>query len=216
MQGVKIMAVIKRMEQRIKKIPVFFRRHKMIIGIIIAIILFPVCIGLIYNIPCRQIVSVEAGDLLAFYGTGFGIFFSFLTYREEKKKERLSRTDELRPKLLIEVEQETTYSRLFNIKIKKLSNNPLQHIYLYTEYVLTELDKENNLKILYCQTIEESKKYEKYADKCIFEDILDNDGYPQYIHIMCDDIEGNCWDCCYNKINDCGSIYYHLGDIGIL
>lgn len=202
-------------KQRIKKIKTFFRKHKRIIGIIIVIIFFPVGIGLIYNIPCRQIVAVEVGDLLAFYGTSFGIFFSFLTYREEKKKERNARENELRPKLLIEVKRLTSSSQ-FNIKIKKLSDSPLQHIYLYTEYVLTELYKENNLKVLYCQTVEEADKYKKQKLIYIFEDILDNDGYPKYIHIMCDDIEGNCWDCCYDKINDCGNIYYHLGDIGIL
>ena len=63
-----------------KKLLAIIKRHY-ILSIIIALIIFPVIIDLIYAISTKQIVNISAGDLLSFYGAALGIFVSFVTYR---------------------------------------------------------------------------------------------------------------------------------------
>ena len=47
-------------------------------------------------------------------------------------------------------------------------------------------------------------------------DIIDRDGYPRYVQLICDDKEGNAWDCCYHKVKDCDKIYYYPRDFEII
>ncbi|MCR4615692.1 MAG: hypothetical protein K5756_06040 [Clostridiales bacterium] len=62
-----------------------------------------------------------------------------------------------------------------------------------------------------------------YRDQCqpfgiytMDSEILDSDGFPKYVQLLCDDSDGNAWSCCYNKLHDCNNIYYYPGDIEII
>ena len=115
------------------------------------------------------------------------------------KKEKKDLKKMPTPKLSLKVDKK---DGLFNIKINKMSKDPLCHMYLYDEYISAELKME--LNVTYGQASNEK------ADVNISDDILEDDGYPKYIQILCEDIEGNCWDCEFDKVNDCGKIYYPL------
>ena len=62
--------------------------------------MFPIIIGMFYALPIPQIVAVDSGALLAYYGTIFGIIGSFITYRQELKKRKKERIKELKPNFL--------------------------------------------------------------------------------------------------------------------
>ena len=47
-------------------------------------------------------------------------------------------------------------------------------------------------------------------------EILDKDGFPQYVQLLCDDIDGNSWNCCYYKVKDCDKVYYYPRDFEII
>lgn len=47
-------------------------------------------------------------------------------------------------------------------------------------------------------------------------DIIDTDGYPKYIQLLCDDKDGNAWNGCYYKVKDCDKIYYYPRDFEII
>ena len=46
--------------------------------LLLALFCFPLGVGAIYALPLPRIINVEAGDLLAYYGTTFGIIGSFV------------------------------------------------------------------------------------------------------------------------------------------
>ena len=47
-------------------------------------------------------------------------------------------------------------------------------------------------------------------------DIIDSDSYPKYIQLLCNDKDGNTWNCCYYKVKDCDKIYYYPRDFEII
>ncbi len=182
------------------KIKNFIGKHLFIV-LLSLILLIPFVVGLIFAVPAlRNLICIPSVDVLKFYGTALGVFTSFGIYTQERRKERIEKQKDLAPKLSLKVDKK---DGLFNIKINKMSDKPLCHMYLYDEYISAELKEE--LNVTYGQTSN------KKADVNISDDgILEDDGYPKYIQILCEDIDGNCWDCEFDKVNDCGKIYYPL------
>ena len=77
--------------------------YKTSILLFIALLLFPLVIGLFYKIPIN-FVDIEIGDLLSFYAVALGLFATYLTYRETENKNNLARQDSLRPKIEFSLE----------------------------------------------------------------------------------------------------------------
>ena len=77
----------------------YLKRNKYFVGLFVVLFMFPIIVGLIYAIPIPQFVAVDSGDLLAYYGTTFGIIGSFITYRHELNKSKKERVCLLQKKL---------------------------------------------------------------------------------------------------------------------
>ena len=77
--------------------------YKTSILLFIALLLFPLVIGLFYKIPIN-FVDIEIGDLLSFYAVALGLFATYLTYRETENINSLARQESLRPKIEFSLE----------------------------------------------------------------------------------------------------------------
>ena len=77
--------------------------YKTSILLFIALLLFPLAIGLFYKIPIN-FVDIEIGDLLSFYAVALGLFATYLTYRETENINSLARQESLRPKIEFSLE----------------------------------------------------------------------------------------------------------------
>ena len=56
---------------------------------LVALIIFPLIVGLFYKIPIA-FIDIEIGDLLSFYAVAIGLFATYLTYRETENKNSLA------------------------------------------------------------------------------------------------------------------------------
>ena len=192
----------------------FIKKCKTEIILVIIILIFPAVIGLLYHLPVGRIIEIESGDLLSFYGTAFGIFGSFITYRYSKKKQEKQREAENRPVFIVDVEKK---SDIFNITITKQTDSLFTYFYLYDEFVSEKFFENFSATVIYNETDE--KQAELHCDYNITmdPDIIDEkDGYPKYIQILCDDTDRYTWNCEFHKVNDCGRIYYYPRVIEIL
>ena len=194
------------------------KRKFFLIGSVIFI--FPVVAGVIYNIPIVKKLNIETGALLGFYGTAFGIIGSFITYRNEIKKEKKRRNKELKPIFFVEIKKSNKHSDIFNLKIIKQSEDNLSYFYLYDEFISVIMKKECIIDLSFNKTddeVEKLKTENNFYNITMDPDIIDNkDNFPKYIQIICDDIDGNSWNCCFNKVNDCGKIFYFPDEWEIL
>ena len=206
----------KKLENNILKYRKFYKVYRNIIWFLVFIILFPLIVGFIYALPLPQIVAVEPGDLLAFYGTALGIFISFCTYRAEKKKEQKERQRKLKPKLIVKLSKMPNATELFNLSIEKIGQQPLSYFQLYEQYISEELKHFQNFIVSFNQTTENVDRLKPNYTFVLENGAIGKDGYPNYIQILCEDIDGNMWNCCFYKIKDCDKIYYYPRDFEIL
>lgn len=187
------------------------KKHKTEIIFCIFLFLFPIIIKLICALP----LGVEYGDLLGYYATTFGLLGSFCIYSQEKRKSQIEHQRELRPCLIVEItEQDKT--GVFSLSISNYSHNVLTNFYLYDVFLSSTMKKgENTYKVTYNKASEETNKLVPQFNITMDDNVIDTDGYPKYVQILCDDSDGNTWDCWYQKINDCEKIYYYPQNIYI-
>ena len=191
------------------------KKHKTEIIFCILLFLFPIIVGLVYALPFPQVIKVESGDLLGYYATTFGILGSFYTYRQEKRKSHIEHLRELRPCLIVEI-TEPDKNGVFSLSINNHSHNVLTNFYLYDAFLSSTIKKgKNTYTVTYNKTSEEANALAPQFNIVMDDDIIDPDGYPRYVQILCDDSDGNTWDCWYQKIDDCGKIYYYPQNIYI-
>ena len=181
--------------------------------IIAVLLLFPLVVGVIYALPLPQIIAVDVGDLLTYYGVAFGLLGSFLSYRLEKQKEEKEKNSKNRPVFIVKLEKTDVF---FTLTIAKISNNTLSYLYLYDEFIADEVENQHKLQITFNLSVEEAKSKNINHNFTMDSEILDKDGYPRYIQLTCDDEDGNNWNCYYEKVNDCGKVYYYPKEISIL
>lgn len=199
-----------------KVIRKFFKRNKGLVWILVVLFFFPIIIGLIYALPLPQVVAVESGDLLAYYGTAFGILGSFVTYRYEVNKSKKERIRELKPAFVVEVKRTDTEHNEFNIEIINRSQQTLSFLHLYDEFISTIVEEHYSFKITYNKSILETEEIKPDYNITMDPDIIDTDGFPEYVQLLCDDCEGNAWNCCYYKVKDCDNVYYYPRDFEII
>lgn len=200
------------MKRKYKK---YIKNNKGLVILIAILLIFPIVVGLIYALPLPQIVAIDSGDLLGYYATTFGILGSFYTYRLEKRKNEKERKSELKPNFIIEIIKRDK-NDIFSLKISNHARSSISHLYLYDVFLSAEAKEKYTLKISYLKSIEEVNKLKPDFNITADDDIIDVDGYPKYIHLMCDDSDRNTWSCCYRKITDCEKIYYYPRDFEIL
>ena len=189
----------------------WLKRHKRCLIICSLIFFFPLFVGNVYTWKLPQWVAVESGDLLSYYATVFGILGSFIIYRNERKDKETERKKELRPSFVVELKKSKDYTDVFNLIITKQTESVFSQLYLYDVFVSNKINHKNEYKVSYNKSVEFEKEFSLDCN-ANYDDILDDDGYPKFIQICCDDMDGNSWDCYYFKINDCGKIYYHSGN----
>jgi hypothetical protein len=182
----------------------FLKKNKYFIWIWI----FPLIIEFIYALPFSQIINVNSGDLLQFYATALGIYTSVMTYRDEKIIEKKNRTETHRPCFVVDIKK---VGEVFETKITKLSKEPIWRVLLYDEYVADNVNSflGKNLRIAFGKKIEEEIQLNVDYNICCDSDILDEDGYPKYFQIICDDVVGNTWNVEFSKYTEGKRVEYY-------
>ena len=192
-----------------KNIIRFLKRNFSII-IFLSIILFPLLLGLIFLIPIIKLLPLSASDCLLYYGASLGILASFTTYRHEIKKEQIQRTTEVKP--IINIEVEKGEGNTFKITINNHSPSILSYLYIYDEFISVEFSKKHSIIVSYFHDIGNIGH-----NITMDSEILDIDGYPKYVQILCEDIDQNNWNLCYYKVVvGEGKYMYYLRDIEII
>ena len=194
----------------------YLKRNKYFVGLLVVLFIFPIIIGLIYAIPIPQFVAVDSGDLLAYYGTTFGIIGSFITYRHELNKSKKERISELKPAFIVEVKKVEKEEDIFNIEIINHSQQTVTFLYFYVEFISTIINDKYSFKTTFNKTNKETEGINPDYNITMDSEILDNDGFPKYVQLLCDDSDGNSWNCCYYKVKDCNKVYYYPRDFEII
>lgn len=191
-------------------------KNKGMVGLLVILFIFPLIVGGLYALPLPQIIAVDAESLLAYYATVFGIIGSFITYRHELNKRKKERIRELKPTFIIEVTQEDKQLNIFKIDIINHSKQQLSFLYFYDEFISAIVEERYTFKTTYNKTISEEKVAAPDYNITMDPKIIDEDDFPKYIQLLCDDGDGNAWNCYYYKVNDCNKIYYYPRDFEII
>ena len=199
-----------------KRISLKIKRYKTFMIVAILMFIFPLIVGLVYFLPLPQIIAVDSGELLAYYGVTFGIFGSFTTYFLDRKKEKTMRNRELTPVFAVQVTKSDDVEHLFNISIINRSSNPQSYLYLYDEYLCDVAGKQHHIPVVYLQTVKVQDEAEAQFNITMDSDILDEDGYPSYVQLLCEDIDGNNWNCCYFRVKNGATHFYYPRNIEII
>ena len=187
----------------------FFREYKVIIIFSLFFLIFPLLLYMIYRLIYCCYPPFEAGVLLSYYGTTFGIFGSFVTFYLTDKKEKETRNAEIKPKITVDLEKED--EKVFKLTVYNCLQTPARNVFLYDEILDSKIEKYTTVYVTYNMPNDEFKKYKEKYKNCqnitLDEDIIEN-GYPKYILIDCDDVDGRMWQCEFNKIVNGSKIAY--------
>lgn len=194
----------------------FFKSNKYLIILFVLLFLFPIVIGLFYALPLPQIVAVGSGDLLAYYGAFSGIVGSFVTYRIEIAKRKKERIKEIKPVFIVEVKKINEDIGIFSIDIINRSQKTVAFLYLYDEFISPIINEKYSFKITYNKSIDDIKRINPDYNITMDSEIVDTDGFPKYIQLLCNDSDGNDWNCYYDKIENCDKVYYFPSDVKII
>lgn len=186
-----------------------WKKHKSLYIVTTVLLAFPLLVGYIYALPLPRVIDVESGDLLAFYGTAFGILGSFYTYRMEKEKEKRAKEKESKPQLQIKVTAKD--EDVFEVNVINYTQNLLSAIFLYDEFAGEEL--KSRYMICFDKKPDEYNEMKKNIPGLInivtCEELIESDGYPKYIQICCDNANGDMWNCCFDKRKEGDRMYYY-------
>ena len=187
----------------------FFRKYKVIIIFSLFFLIFPLLLYMIYRLIYCCYPPFEAGVLLSYYGTTFGIFGSFVTFYLTDKKEKETRNAEIKPKITVDLKKED--EKVFKLTVYNRLQTPARNVFLYDEILDSKIEKYTTVYVTYNMPNDEFKKYKEKYKNCqnitLDEDIIEN-GYPKYILIDCDDVDGRMWQCEFNKIVNGSKIAY--------
>lgn len=190
-----------------EKIIKIIRKNTAII-LFLAILLFPLVVKLICLIPPLKEIGLDSDGCLAFYGTAFGIFASFYTYRAEKRKSGLQHRRDIMPKISIELQQRRTQRELFDLSIYISGDRPLFDVFLFDEYVFGKIGKSEKISISFGLSKEQQDSLKPDVNVLADEIIDTTDEYPKYIQIVCHDIENTGWVCNFDKVDCNGKRFY--------
>lgn len=166
----------------------------------IYILIFPLVLGGIYALPFPQIIMLEANELLTYYGVAFGLLGSYYKYSEDKRKEKHERIKNAMPFFDVKVEQYKSNTKLLTICLQLINDRSIFDIYLYDEPLCNYLKPNTKKKVLVGFDLSEEEKSNADCLNITMErDILDSDGYPKYIQIICGDTENFNWVCEFEK-----------------
>lgn len=201
-------------KKRCQKIKAVIKNYKITIMFIVIMLLIPIIVGVIYAIPIPQVLMVESGDVLSYYATSLGIIGSFITYREEKKKEKKERNRDIRPKLVLEVEQNKEKENIFKVDIRNIGKTSIQSVSVFDREICSCLEEGKTKTI----NVKFTDGYKSDEDDSIsinynVQDIELNNGIPNCFLILCNDVDNQLWGLYYDKLpNEANKLYYSLND----
>ena len=105
----------------------FFRKYKVIIIFSLFFLIFPLLLYMIYRLIYCCYPPFEAGVLLSYYGTTFGIFGSFVTFYLTDKKEKETRNAEIKPKITVDLEKED--EKVFKLTVYNCLQTPARNVF---------------------------------------------------------------------------------------
>lgn len=145
--------------------------YKTSILLFIALLLFPLVIGLFYKIPIN-FVDIEIGDLLSFYAVALGLFATYLTYRETENINSLARQESLRPKIefSLELDGDEIESK---VHIYNSTDNDYVIVYIGHDYYEDEKKRYLNAKSHLDFTID---SWDEVAPEAVQVGVKDADG----------------------------------------
>ena len=145
--------------------------YKTSILLFIALLLFPLVIGLFYKIPIN-FVDIEIGDLLSFYAVALGLFATYLTYRETENINSLARQESLRPKIefSLELDGDEIESK---VHIYNSTDNDYVIVYIGHDYYEDEKKRYLNAKSHLDFTID---SWDEVAPESVQVGVKDTDG----------------------------------------
>lgn len=159
---------------------------------------------------------VESGDVLSYYATSLGIIGSFITYREEKKKEKKERNSDIKPRLVFNVTKEDD---IFNFVVTNTGKYHIYSISLFQREICSVLppDESKSVKVKFVETPTKSGindviiidigQYENFE--------FDNNGTPKWIQVLCNDIDNQLWGIYYDILPNEDRIVYMLSECSL-
>ncbi len=164
---------------------------------------FPLIIGFIASLNLPNIINVDTGALLHYYGVVFGILASFITYYETKQNEKKERLNNIKPLLIIKTLK--WESDCLEIEIINASKNLLNDFFLYDKYISASLSRKKRLQLHL--DIKDNNVFSGDTQLATDDNIINrtkttNKVYIDYIQICCSDIDNNMWDCRFKSIID--------------
>lgn len=176
----------------------YIKRFKTEIIVALVLLIFPLIVGAFYALPIPQYILVDAGDLLSFYGVAFGLFGTYVSYAESRKKERRTRNAELKPNLRVDLRLVDIDDKIYRLIVYNNTTQPLYSVFLYDCFVGETLSAKEEIFVTY-----EGARVKEYNGKKLFnvdlgDEGLDREGYPTYIQICCDDAKKRMWDCTFD------------------
>lgn len=187
----------------------FFSKFKIVILSVVIFIIFPAILSIIYKKIYFRTPPLDSGDVLSYFATTFGIFGSFVTFYLTDKKEKETRNAEIKPKITVDLKKED--EKVFKLTVYNCLQTPARNVFLYDEILDSKIEKYTTVYVTYNMPNDEFNKYKEKYKNCqnitIDEDIIEN-GYPKYILIDCDDVDGRMWQCEFNKIVNGSQIAY--------
>lgn len=170
---------------------------------------FPALLNFIYSFLSGQIIYIDIGNLLAYYGTLFGILVSFITYRNEiNQKHKLSNI-KFKPQITLCLNRRTDNNLLFDLIITNHSNYVPKYLYIYDYFITESLVDQLVYRVSFGLTTDQEQLLQPQFNFVIADDETDNTNFPKNIYITCEDLEGKTWAIYYKKINDIDKLYYH-------
>ena len=186
-----------------------FKNHWKTILIIFITLLFPLIVSLFYKIPCEQVLPVELGDLLNYYGLALGLIGACLTYYFENEKRRKESYADDKPHFNIKIIPKNDY---FKLIITNHTAFPIRDVYCLGEFLSPTLSENHNeFEICFDKTKSELEKMnQKGIINILIEDMIDEDNLPREITIeLSDDRNNRFWICSFSKRKDCERVFYY-------
>lgn len=177
----------------------FWKKHRIKICILAIILITPIIVGLVYNIPIWNSFPLSAGEVLTFYGVALGIFVSVVFYLNDQKKENLRRTRAIRPAVgVICIPMQNSFS--VEVIIRN-NNNIFQDLSFFDVNVHQGFI---NQKVRFQVSLKEDKTRGcNYVFSDLIADSIDSaDNLPHYMCFFFSDQYGNTWDCEFDKEKD--------------
>ncbi len=182
------------------------------------IIIFPfLLMGVVSLFNLWKTSTLYIGNLLTYYGTAFGIFGSFVTYKKEERRKQVERDSEVKPNILVKVKKNSNGNNSINILLEKLSTKPLINIFIFDVYISNTFKSNEELKEKFVISNEQL-----FHNNCCVEtneDIIDANGNLKEVQVYCEDVDGHFWSLNYTLIPNCDKkdvFYYSLTEMNIV